>query len=112
MIHDAFTVQNCLKQGNPLSTPLYQFALEYATGKFQANQEELKLREPSQFLVCTDYVNLLSENKEEHISFINHKYGRLLRSRYSGTVNYFVTRMRSKTQTLKNPLKMSLNSYT
>jgi hypothetical protein len=42
---------------------LFDFALEYATGKFCENQEGMKLSGIHQFLVYADDINLLDENK-------------------------------------------------
>jgi hypothetical protein len=47
---DTFPV-NAVKQEDALLPLLFNFAIEYATGKVQANEEELKSRGTHQFLV-------------------------------------------------------------
>jgi hypothetical protein len=59
---DTFPIQNGLKQGNALSSVLFNFALEYTIKKVQENQVELKLNGTHQLLVYTDDVNLLGDN--------------------------------------------------
>jgi hypothetical protein len=50
---DAVPIQNGLKQG-VLSSVLFNFALEYAISKVQANQKELVLNGTCQHLVYAD----------------------------------------------------------
>jgi hypothetical protein len=51
-----------LKQGDALSPLLFNFALEYAIRRVQANQEDVKVSGTHQFLVYADDVNRLGRS--------------------------------------------------
>jgi hypothetical protein len=72
-LSDTFPIKNGLKQGDALSPLLFNFALEYAIRRDQANQKVLKLNGAHRLIIYADDVNILGgtihANKEKHRSF-------------------------------------------
>jgi hypothetical protein len=59
---DNFPLQNCIKEGDTLSPPLFNFPIEYAISKVQENQVGLKMNGSHQLLACADGANPLRDN--------------------------------------------------
>ena len=62
LLSDMFPIKNSLKQGDALSSLLFNFVLKCAIKRFQASQYGLKLNGTYQLLVYADDVNILTES--------------------------------------------------
>jgi len=58
-VSDRFPIRNGLKQGDALSSMLFNFALEYASRRVQVNQNGLKLNCTHRRLIYANDVNIL-----------------------------------------------------
>jgi len=57
-----FPIRSGTKQADALSPLLFNFALEYAIRRVQANQDGFKLNGTHQFLVYADGINILGRS--------------------------------------------------
>jgi hypothetical protein len=83
-----FPTQNSLKQGDALTSLLFKFSLEYATGNVRKTQLGLKLNGTHRLVVYADEVNILCDNRD----FVKKKTktlkGRWSRNKHRGNLVY------------------------
>jgi hypothetical protein len=60
-----FPIRNGLKQGDPFSPLLFNFAVEGARRRVQVNQDGLKLNDTHQLLVCGVGVSTRGDPKKK-----------------------------------------------
>ena len=70
-LSDVFSIRDCLKQGDVLSSFLFNFALEYAIRRVRVSQGFLILNGTHQLLVYAEYVNILRTNYKKNTSFFS-----------------------------------------
>jgi hypothetical protein len=63
-LSDSFPIKNGLKEGDALSSLIFNFALEYAIRNVLENQVGVKLNGTQQLLSYADDVNLLGDNTD------------------------------------------------
>ena len=58
-LSDMFPIKNCLKEGDALSSLIFNYDVACANRRVQVNQDGLKLNDRHQPLVYVDDVNIL-----------------------------------------------------
>ena len=99
-LSEMFPIKNGLRQGDALSSLLFNFVLEYANCRVQVNQNGFKSNGSNQRLVYADYISIWGEsvydvrknteelvvaNKEIGIELILDKYNYMLMTRDQNT---------------------------